>query len=343
MAKAGERMPLGTDTMTDTLSPADIHLDRLKQADRVVWIAIAATAGAVLIASTLGPFQMEWVSFRKPALVAGLLIVMSWFYATIRRDAALADALTSAAQIVAFAAVGAPLSYVAASAAFPLWDGEFGALDHRLGFDWMAWLAAMNAAPLLHRVLAVAYTSFAVQTTAVVLLLAAAGHALRLRAFMLSFVVTTLLTIGVSTLMPAQGVWGHLHLSAVDSPSIVPVTRDLPLAVFFGLRDGTFRQLVAEGAEGIISFPSLHAALGLLFLLALWPVRYVGWIAALLNITMIAATPVDGSHYFSDVAAGLAIALLSWVTVQRALSVNEQIDAGCEIGLAGLSGATARD
>lgn len=90
---------------------------------------------------------------------------------------------------------------------------------------------------------------------------------------------------------------------------------------------------MAEGAQGIISFPSLHAASGLLFLMALWPVRYVGWIAALLNLAMIAATPVDGGHYFSDVAAGLAIALLSWVTVQRALTVSGRMEAGRELSL----------
>ncbi|MGY3080923.1 membrane-associated phospholipid phosphatase [Bradyrhizobium sp. LM6.10] len=124
-----------------------------------------------------------------------------------------------------------------------------------------------------------------------------------------------------------------MHLSIVDSPAIVPVTRDLPLPVFFGLRDGTFRHLIAEGAEGIISFPSLHAALGLLFPLALWPVRYFGWIAALLNVAMIAATPVDGSHYFCDVAAGLAVALLSWIAVQRALTAGERMEAGRQLHL----------
>lgn len=309
-----------------------LRLDRLKQADRVLWFVIAAMAGSVLLAAMLGPFQIEWMTFSKPALVASLLALGSWFYATVRKDAALADALTSAAQIIAFAAVAAPVSYVSASAAFPLWDGELMALDRRMGLDWMSWLDAMNAAPFLHRVLALAYASFAVQATAIVVVLAAAGHALRLRVFMLSFALTTLVTIGVSTVMPAQGVWGHLHLSAVNSPAIVPVTRDLPLPVFFGLRDGTFVHLVAEGAEGIISFPSLHAALGLLFLLALWRVKYIGWIATLLNVAMIAATPVDGSHYFSDVAAGLAIALLSWIAVGHALTrkTGERMEAGGE-------------
>jgi membrane-associated phospholipid phosphatase len=294
-----------------------MYPNKLQHADRVIWIAVAAVAGTVLISSALGPFQIEWASFRKAALVDTLLISASWFYLTIRKDVPLAEALMSAAQIIAFASVAAPLSYVGASAAFPLWDIDLAALDHRLGFDWTAWLAIMNAAPLLHTILAVAYASFAVQTTAIVIVLAIAGHALRLRIFILSFMLLTLLTIAISTLMPAQGVWGYLHLSALDSPAIVPITQDLPLPVFFGLRDGTFRHLVAEGAEGVISFPSLHAALGLLFIFALWPVRYIGWISVLLNLTMIAATPVDGSHYFSDVAAGLTVAVLSWIAVRH--------------------------
>jgi hypothetical protein len=105
----------------------------------------------------------------------------------------------------------------------------------------------MNAAPLLHTILAVAYASFAVQTTAVVTVLAIVGHALRLRIFIPSFMLLTLITITISTVMPAQGVWGYLHLSAFDSSAIVPTTRDLPPPVFFGLRDGTFRHLVVEG------------------------------------------------------------------------------------------------
>jgi membrane-associated phospholipid phosphatase len=274
----------------------------------------------VLISSALGPFQIEWASFRKAALVETLLMSASWFYLTIRKDAPLAEALMSAAQIIAFASVAAPLSYVGASAAFPLLDINLAALDHRLGLDWMAWLAIMNAAPLLHAILAGAYASFAVQTTAIVIVLAIAGHTLRLRIFILSFMLLTLVTIAISTVMPAQGVWGYLHLSPLDSPAIVPTTRDLPLPVFFGLRDGTFRHLVAEGAEGIISFPSLHAALGLLFIFALWPVRYIGWISVLLNLAMIAATPVDGSHYFSDVVAGLTIAALSWIAVRHSFT-----------------------
>ncbi len=95
-------------------------------------------------------------------------------------------------------AVGAPLSYIAASAALPLWDQTFWAWDGRLGLDWMALLAAMNDHPLLHRVFAAAYLSFSVQSIIVVLALAATGRILRLRVYLLSFMLAVLVTMTAS-------------------------------------------------------------------------------------------------------------------------------------------------
>jgi membrane-associated phospholipid phosphatase len=49
-----------------------------------------------------------------------------------------------------------------------------------------------------------------------------------------------------------------------------------------------------------------------IFLLALWRVPLVRWAAVVVNILMIAATPIDGSHYLVDVIAGVMIALTCW-------------------------------
>jgi membrane-associated phospholipid phosphatase len=292
--------------------------DQLRRADRLIWGAIAATATVVFAASLIGTFQIGWASFLKAGLACSLLIAAGWFYRTVRKDPLPAAALTSTVQIITFAMAAAPLSYIAASAALPLWDTTFVAWDLHLGFDWLALLAVMNAHPALHVMFAFPYSSFALQTTVVAVALAVTGHSLRLRVFIMSFVFTTLVTIAISTVMPAQGAWGHLHLSMQDYPAITPVTQSLHLPVFHGLRDGTLRRLVGEGAEGIITFPSLHTALGVLFIFALWPVRNLRWFAALLNIVMIVATPIDGGHYFSDVIAGTTIAVLCWMAVGRA-------------------------
>jgi hypothetical protein len=292
----------------------------LRRLDFGIWGAIIIVAAMVLIFAVLNSFSIVLSSFSIPGLFIFALILATVFYRTWRRDQGIADALTGTSQVVAFAAVAAPLSYIAASAANPLWDSQFNAWDLGLGLNWKAWLAFMNDFPTLHVVFALAYASFAVQTTVVAMVLGVGGHGRHLRVFVIAFMLTTLVVIGISAVMPAQGVWGHLHLSLSDCPLIVPMTRDLPLAVFFGLRDGTYRQLVGTGAEGVISFPSLHAALGLLFIFALWPVKHVRWIALALNGLLIAATPVEGSHYFTDVLAGLAVAASSWLIVSWSLA-----------------------
>ena len=205
-----------------------------------------------------------------------------------------------------FPALAAPLSYVVASAALPLWDQTFASWDRDLGLDWMGWLSTMNNHRGLHEIFAAAYSSFLPQAAVVILVLGLAGHLLHLRLYILSFIFAALITIAISALMPAQGVWGYFHLTPSNYPNITPVTQQLHLKIFDGLRDGTFRELVARGAEGIITFPSLHTAGGWLFIFAIWPVRYLRWIFLLLDLTMIGATPVDGGHYFSDVIAGTA-------------------------------------
>jgi membrane-associated phospholipid phosphatase len=297
----------------------------LRRADRLIWSVIAITALIVLASSIVGPFHINWASFQAAAIAGSLLCIAGRFYATVRNDSRAASALICTAQIAAFAAVAAPLSYVAASAGFPLWDETFAAWDRQLGLDWMAWLATMNSLPVLHQIFAAAYLSFALQTLVVVIALAVTGRTLRLRQYVLSFVFAALVTIAVSAVLPAQGVWGHMRLLS-ENYDITPVTRELHLAIFHGLRDGTFRNLVAQGSEGIITFPSLHTAVGVLFIVAMWPVKYLRWPAVLVNVTMIAATPVDGGHYFVDVIAGALVAALCWVTVARMFGVTTETE-----------------
>lgn len=301
--------------------------DHLQRADRLIWSVIGIIGGIIFVSSFCGPFHIDWISFQAIAILSLLLCIAGRFYSNWRQDRRAASALVCAAQFALFAAVAAPLSYIAASTAHPLWDETFAAWDRGLGLDWMAWLATMNNYPALHWIFAAAYSSFLLQTTIAVLFLSIAGHSLRLRLYVLSFVFATLLTIAFSAVMPAQGVWGHLQLSPENYPAITPVSRELHLTVFHGLRDGSFRHLVAQGAEGIITFPSLHTAGGFLFIFAMWPLKYLRWIATLLNVTMIAATPIDGGHYFSDVIAGTAVSIPCWMAAARIVGIRPKVGA----------------
>ena len=284
------------------------HAAGLRRLDGIIWALVAGTAGIVLLAAAFNGFTLVVTSFIAPGGTCLLLVAASRYYAARRGEPHLASALQSTAQVMAFAAVAAPLSYVAAAAALPLCDAAFDNMDQALGFDWNGLLALMQRWPDLHTIMRAIYLSLTVQMTAVALLLGFSGRLAWLRVYMLAFIFTALVTIALSAIVPAEGVWLHQGLKAAD-PALLPASHT-SWPVFLGLRDGSYRALTAIGAEGIITFPSLHAALAVILMAAFWPVPLVRWLGAGLNMLMLAATPIDGSHYFIDVFAGIAIAIV---------------------------------
>jgi len=289
------------------------HAAGLRRLDDVIWALVAAVTAVVLIVSAAGGFHIVLWSYAVPACTALALLLGAYFYRVHRTDLKLASTLESTAQLVVFAAVAAPLSYLAASTPLPLQDTFFDAMDHALGFNWKELLALMNRWPGFLIFMRVIYLSLTVQMTAVVLLLGLTGRLPWLRVYMLAFIFAAVLTISLSALLPAEGVWLHYGLKA--DPAAMPVSHT-SWPVFLGLRDGSYRLLMAVGSEGIITFPSLHAALAVILIAAFWPMPVARWLSAAVNSIMLAATPIDGSHYLVDVLAGIVIAILSIVAAR---------------------------
>jgi PAP2 superfamily len=290
----------------------------LERADAAVWIAIGVIAMAVMGFALLGPFKLDVGSFLIPGVVTALLAAGGWFYRSIRRDPRLGAILSSTAHIIAFAAVGAPLSYIAATAGFPLQDAALEAIDRHMGVDWTQLMSIVSRHPGLQLVLSFAYASFALQTLTTVLALGIAGQLTRLSSFIAAFVATTLIIIAISAVLPAAGPWLFLDIQQAGANGFLPASAT-SWPVFLALRDGTLHTVYGIRSEGIITFPSLHAALGVLFPLALWRVRSVRWLAVGLNVLLVIATPAYGSHYVVDVIAGILIAAACWVAVARLL------------------------
>jgi hypothetical protein len=295
----------------------------LRRLDHLIWTLVAIVAAIVLAAPLLSRFHIEWPAFAAPIGACLAMVGAAWFYRRWREDARLASGLESTAQVVAFAAVGAPLSYLAASANLPLQDHAFDLMDRALGLDWRALLDGLNSSPALYKPLRLIYLSLTLQMTIAVLCLAFSGRLLWLRIYTLTFIIAALATIALSVVLPAVGVWPHHGLTAAVSPHIMPAV-DTSWPVFQGLRDGSFRALVAIGSEGIITFPSLHAALAVILIAALWPMPVLRWVTLGLNTVMLAATPIDGSHYFIDVFAGVAVAIFSLVAARAIAARKDQ-------------------
>lgn len=77
------------------------------------------------------------------------------------------------------------------------------------------------------------------------------------------------------------------------------------------LRSGQGR-IVDWGIDpGIIGFPSFHCVAALLNGWALWKIRSLRLCGLVLNLFMIAATPIMGGHYLLDLISGAIVAVIS--------------------------------
>jgi membrane-associated phospholipid phosphatase len=55
------------------------------------------------------------------------------------------------------------------------------------------------------------------------------------------------------------------------------------------------------------------------------------WVFVVLNTAMLAATPIDGSHYFVDVLAGIALAALSLLLAQVLAAATVRVPRAREV------------
>ena len=188
------------------------HTAAYRRLDGIIWALVAAVAGLELLVAAFGGFHLVLSSYAAPGATCLLLLAAARYYGGRRNDPKLASALEGTAQVAAFAAVGAPLSYVAASAGLPLYDAAFDAMDRALGFDWRALLALMQQWPHCpsvhaHRLRVIDHSDDRGRTAARLY-----RRLAWLRVYTLAFIFSALVTIAMSAVLPAQGVWLHYGL-----------------------------------------------------------------------------------------------------------------------------------
>jgi len=234
-----------------------------------------------------------------------------------RRDPQVMFILAPLAQLVLFAAAMTPLTYVATTINVPVQDANLLALDRALGLDFATFARYVDDRPLLAIWLGVGYNMIRWQITAVPIVLAAICRFRRTEEFVFAFGLSLVVTTIISGLVPAIGAYQEIGLDPATLKHLDPggyfqQLHDLPPT-----RDGTLRHLDLLGLAGIVTFPSFHAASAVLYAWALWPSRLFRPIALIANGAMLVATPVVGGHYFVDVFAGVAVAVLAIIAARR--------------------------
>jgi PAP2 superfamily len=283
------------------------------------WIAVGAMTAALALSVIFTNFS---IGLTGVLVAVGYVGVYAGFAhanarSPKRRDPQVMFVLGAIAQIVLITAVMAPMTYVAAAIALPMQDATLLAVDRAMGLDWAAYVNFVDARPALASWLNVGYAMIGWPLFAIPVFLAAKRRYRRVEEFTLAFGLALAATTIISALVPAVGVYQQIGLDPgmlknINPGAYLEQLRDLPPT-----RDGVLRHLELLGLGGIVTFPSFHAASAVLFVWALWPVKWMRPIALLANGAMLAATPLNGGHYFIDVIAGIVIAALAIMAARR--------------------------
>ena len=113
------------------------------------WIMIAGMGAALLLGLVVTDFS---IGLSGLAIAGGYVALYAGFAhanarSPTRRDPQVMFVLGGIAQIVLITALMTPLTYVAASADWPMQDANLLAIDRALGFDWKAYVGFVERSP----------------------------------------------------------------------------------------------------------------------------------------------------------------------------------------------------
>jgi membrane-associated phospholipid phosphatase len=247
-------------------------------------------AVSIALAATVGALGSGFTVMGLPRLVIiGAVLGLAAY--RFRRIESFRLCLSALALAVVFSSGFVVLTYMAARMAPPLIDDWLIRCDRWLGFSTLRPWQYTHAGILL----AIAYYSLLLQTTATIAVLGLRNQREPLERFFQQMMVAGVIALGCFLFMPAVG------------PCVVAPSADQAhyLEHFWELRAGARTTLSFADAEGLITFPSFHTVWALL-LVAACP-RPLKAASVVLNATVIVATLTTGWHYLSDVLAGILV------------------------------------
>jgi hypothetical protein len=270
----------------------------------IEWSAVAALAVLDLLWARRTGFSLSLASLGGRTLIlvliAGLLLRVCFQQ----------NRLSLAAEFfaVSFAATATfgILSYLCCAIDYPLVDKPLLRFDRAIGFDWLYWFQLLVAHPAIETTLRLAYNSLVYQGLYAAIFFGLVGDRERLRELFWITFVCGLLTAAGSVFLPALGAFDAFGLRSLSD--YIPDMEKL--------RDGADLHFEFGRLTGIVTFPSFHTTMALVYCYCFRRTQTIGRIVLVLNLAMLPAIPFFGGHYLADMFGGAAVAAIAIVLVR---------------------------
>jgi hypothetical protein len=291
---------------------AERKTEALDKLTTLKWKVVIAVMLVDALWISVSNFHFVSASAAKVGAIVAMLLAVAWFSRVKRPPPKFEIMCSETALLIAFSSAGAVLSYLVTSWNFPLIDGKLVQIDGILGFDWIRYVAFVNTHTALSVMSSVVYATTTMQIALCIIALSFTGRLLRAQHLGTAVLLGGLMCVLIAGGLPSSGALGHFKPSADFVASGAPFVDLQYKQAFFDLRSGAERLISLDAMRGLVAFPSFHATLSVLVIIALWPFRSWRWPVCLLNFCILLATPVDGGHHLIDALGGAALALFSW-------------------------------
>lgn len=278
-------------------------------------LGLTAAVWAVDIALVpSAPFTIAWASFVPVVLWVAVLGLVVLVYTRWRPAPRLASAARATAEILVFTLGAALLNYLGFMAGRPLFDAPLIAADRLIGFDWPSFVAWLATLPHVDAMLLAAYQSSLAQVAVIVIFLAMSGRTVQLDRFLLTFMLSAIITVGVWTAFPTFGAYVYYLAEGREIPAAELAVDPGYARLLLAMHAGHFTPFNSHTIVGLVGFPSFHTCLAVLCGFALWRVRWLGPLVLAANALVLLSVPAQGGHHLVDVFAGfIAIGLATWL------------------------------
>lgn len=292
-----------------SLFPRNIEIPLLSGRWIIAGIAGAVIIDILLLVSARLRIDISWASIGFAIWGIAAAALCYAFRARLTRAQRIACDLTEGVSLFALISLlGAIASYPLAAGAHAFVDPVLERIDLSLHFHWIGWYEAVADHRWIQPIERIAYLSIFVTPALLLGYFAWSERRAESRLFIATFWVAALITLALFPLLPAVGPFATLWHGAMPYMPLSALYQD---EVILALRHHAICTVDLGALHGLVCAPSFHAASAVLYIATAWRIAPLRWPVAVLNVAMLLATPVEGTHYLADLLFGMAVAFIA--------------------------------
>lgn len=214
----------------------------------------------------------------------------------------------------AISLVGALASYPVAAFSHGFADAALHQVDLILHFRWLFWYELVAAHPVLQIAGRAAYSMIYISPAILLLHLAWTKQRREAHEFLFAIGIAATITLIAFRFMPAVGPFAYLWHGPIP---YMPISELWQPQLIPHLRQHTAAPIDPAHLVGLVSAPSFHTAAAVLLIAFAQRQPLLRGPLIAVNIAMLLSTPVEGTHYLSDMLLGALVAFAALSIVAR--------------------------